>query len=139
GIVDETQILTNSADKQESSVVREFSNLIEIMKLQKIINLVSYQLIIHDLTADKPFRELSSKIKDLAEVDRRRILHAFKKKYAVREILSSFDPSVNELYDILKSMDYNADLIQDRLTADRLENSDFISVKFRSESPELSA
>ncbi|HTN21154.1 MAG TPA: hypothetical protein VL125_11790 [Pelobium sp.] len=139
GIVDETQILNNSADKQESSVVREFSNLIEIMKLEKIINLVSYQLIIHDLTAEKPFRELSPKIKDLAEVDRRKILNTFKKKFANRETLNSFDPEDKELYDILESMDYNSDFITENLNADRLENSDFISVKFVSENPELSA
>ncbi|HEU0126843.1 MAG TPA: hypothetical protein VFQ56_11080, partial [Flavobacterium sp.] len=139
GIVDETQILNNSADKQESSVVREFSNLIEIMKLEKIINLVSYQLIIHDLTAEKPFRELSPKIKDLAEVDRRKILNTFKKKFANRETLNSFDPEDKELYDLLESMDYNSDFITENLNADRLENSDFISVKFVSENPELSA
>src|SRR5690606_26990538 len=97
GIVDETQILNNSADKQESSVVREFSNLIEIMKLEKIINLVSYQLIIHDLTAEKPFRDLSPKIKDLADVDRRKILNTFKRKYANRETLNSFNPDDKEL------------------------------------------
>ncbi len=139
GIVDETQILANSADKQESSVIREFSNLIEIMKLQKIINLVSYQLIIHDLTVDKPFRELSSTIKDLSEVDRRKILNNFKRKFANKETLNNFNESDKELVDILKSMDYGSDFIQDHLTAERLENSDFISVKFSSENPELSA
>ncbi len=139
GIVDETNILNNSADKQESSVIREFSNLTEIMKLEKILNLVSYQLIIHDLTATKPFRELSPKIKDLAEVDRRKILNTFKRKYVNRETLNSFNPEDKELYEILESMDYNSDFILENLNADRLENSDFISVKFVSESPELSA
>ena len=85
GIVDETQVLSNTADKQESSVIREFSNLIEIMKLQKIVNMVSYQLMIHDLTSEKPFREWSSKIKDLSEIDRRKNLNAFKKKFSFRE------------------------------------------------------
>nr|WP_294893879.1 lipopolysaccharide biosynthesis protein [uncultured Pedobacter sp.] len=139
GIVDETQILNNSADKTETSVVREFSNLIEIMKLEKITNLVSYQLMIHDLTADKPFRELSPKIKDLAEVDRRKILNTFKRKYANRETLNSFNPEDKELYDLMESMDYNSDFITENLNADRLENSDFISVKFVSENADLSA
>ncbi|WP_442795840.1 exopolysaccharide transport family protein [Pelobium manganitolerans] len=139
GIVDETQILTNAADKQESSVVREFSNLIEIMKLEKIINLVSYQLIIHDLTAEKPFRDLSPKIKDLAEVERRKILNSFRKKYANRETLNAFNPDDKQLVEILESMDYNSDFISKNLTAERLENSDFISVRFVSENPDLSA
>ena len=56
GIVDETQDLVTNVDKQESSINREFSNLIEITRLQKILDLVSYQLILHDLTDAKPFR-----------------------------------------------------------------------------------
>ena len=40
GIVDETQVLANNTDKQETSVIREFINLIEIMKLEKITNMV---------------------------------------------------------------------------------------------------
>ena len=91
GIVDETQVLANNTDKQETSVIREFSNLIEIMKLEKITNMVSYQLIIHDLTAEKPFREWNNKIKDLSEIERRRILNAFKKKFSFRESLNRFN------------------------------------------------
>src|SRR6476659_7561012 len=81
GIVDETQNLGSTVDKQEASINREFSNLIEIMQLQKIINLTSYQLIIHDLTTDKPFRELTNEIKDLSDVERRQVLNTFKRKY----------------------------------------------------------
>ncbi len=139
GIVDETQILNNSADKQESSVVREFSNLIEIMKLEKITNLVSYQLMIHDFTAQKPFRELAPKIKDLSELDRRKILNTFKRKLIDRETLKSFNPEDKELFEILESMNYNSDFLTEHLNADRLDNSDFISVRFVSENPELSA
>ncbi|MBK0383668.1 lipopolysaccharide biosynthesis protein [Pedobacter sp. SD-b] len=139
GIVDETQVLSNTADKQEGSVIREFSNLIEIMKLQKIVNMVSYQLIIHDLTSDKPFREWSGKIKDLSEVDRRKLLNSFKRKFSLREPINRFNDDNKNLYDVLKSMNYTSEDILDNLSADRLENSDFISVKYTSETPELSA
>ena len=139
GIVDETQILSNTADKQESSVIREFSNLIEIMKLQKIVNLVSYQLMIHDLTSEKPFREWSSKIKDLSEVDRRKLLNNYKRKFSNRETINRFNPEDKELYVILESMDYTSEKILDNFSADRLETSDFISVRYTSENPDLSA
>jgi uncharacterized protein involved in exopolysaccharide biosynthesis len=139
GIVDETQVLQNTTDKQETTVIREFSNLIEIMKLEKITNMVSYQLIIHDLTAEKPFREWNNKIKDLSEIDRRRILNSFKKKFSFRESLNRFNTEDKELYDILESMHYTSAEILDNFSADRLETSDFISVRFVSENPELSA
>ncbi len=139
GIVDETQVLSNTADKQESSVIREFSNLIEIMKLQKIVNMVSYQLMIHDLTSDKPFREWSNKIKDLSEVERRKLLNSYKRKFSNRETINRFDLEDKELYDMMESMDYTSEKVLDNLTADRLESSDFISVRYTSENPELSA
>lgn len=139
GIVDETQNLVSNIDKQEASINREFSNLIEIMKLQKIINLVSYQLIIHDLSTDKPFREISTKIKELSEIERRKALNAFKRKYTYRETLNQFNEDDRNLYDLLSSMGYNQDFIAGNIYTDRLEISDFISVKFTSENPELSA
>jgi succinoglycan biosynthesis transport protein ExoP len=139
GIVDETQVLSNTADKQESSVIREFSNLIEIMKLQKIVNMVSYQLMIHDLTSEKPFREWSSKIKDLSEVERRKLLNSYQRKFANRETINRFNAEDKELYDMMESMDYTSEKILDNFTADRLETSDFISVRYTSENPDLSA
>src|SRR6187431_2242024 len=52
GIVDETQKVLNLESNilQESQVNQEFSNLIEMMKLKKILDQVSYKLIIHDLS-----------------------------------------------------------------------------------------
>lgn len=139
GIVDETQNLVNTSDKGEPSINRQFSNFIEIMKLQKIINLVSYQLMIHDLTSDKPFRELSNKIKDLSDIDRRKALQLFKAKYAKKEALDQFSPEDRELTALIKSMGYDEDFIVNNLDAERVEVSDFISLKFTSEDPDLSA
>ncbi|MBU1761883.1 MAG: lipopolysaccharide biosynthesis protein [Bacteroidetes bacterium] len=139
GIVDETQSLASLFDKQESKINREFSNLIEIIKLQKIINLTSYQLIIHDLTTDKPFRELSSEIKDLSDIERRNVLNIFKRKYANREQLNQFNEEDKLLNRILDSMGYGENYVGNNLDVDRLEISDYLSVRFTSEDPELSA
>ena len=139
GIVDETQDLVTTVDKQESSINREFSNLIEITKLQKILDLVSYQLILHDLTDAKPFRELSQAIKDLPEIEKRKALNAFRKKYTYKETLNQFNEEDRKLFDLINSMGYNKDFIRDNISSERLEISDFISVKFTSEDRDLSA
>jgi succinoglycan biosynthesis transport protein ExoP len=139
GIVDETQNLVTTVDKGEASINREFSNLIEIMKLQKIINLTSYQLIIHDLTTDKPFRELSSEIKDLSDVERRKLLNAYKRKFANREPLNQFTDEDKQLNRILNSMGYGENYVGNNLDVDRLQISDFLSVRFTSEDPLLSS
>ena len=139
GIVDETQDLITTVDKQESSINREFSNLIEITKLQKILDLVSYQLILHDLTDAKPFRELSQAIKDLPEIEKRKALNAFRKKYTYKETLNQFNEEDRKLFDLINSMGYNKDFIRDNIISERLEISDFISIKFTSEDRDLSA
>jgi succinoglycan biosynthesis transport protein ExoP len=139
GIVDETQNLVSNVDKQESSINREFSNLIEVTKLQKILDLVSYQLIIHDLTDPKPFRELSQTIKDLPEIEKRKALNAYRKKYTYKETLNQFNEEDRNLFDLINSMGYNKDFIRDNISSERLEISDFISVKFTSENRDLSA
>src|SRR5690606_37685126 len=59
GIVDNTQqaVLTGgNSSKGWAEVNQEFSNLIEMMKLKKILDQVSYKLIIHDLSSENPFR-----------------------------------------------------------------------------------
>ncbi|MDA9555799.1 polyribonucleotide nucleotidyltransferase [Pelobium sp.] len=60
-------------------------------------------------------------------------------KYANKETLNQFNVEDRYLYDLLSSMGYNQDFITNNIYVDRLEISDFISVKFTSENPELSA
>ncbi|ADY51606.1 lipopolysaccharide biosynthesis protein [Pseudopedobacter saltans DSM 12145] len=142
GIVDETQqttFLTNSDSQKANQVTQEFSNLIEIMKMKKILDQVSYLLIIHDLTAEKPFRELSSTISKLSAGERKTIIETFKTKYAKTEGLNLWDKKQIELYDLLRSMNYDTDELKGKLRVYRQGDSDFINIEFDSESPELSA
>lgn len=142
GIVDETQqttFLTNSDSQKANQVSQEFSNLIEIMKMKKIIDQVSYLLIIHDLTEKKPFRELSSSISKLSAKERNTITEIYKAKYGKTEGLNLWDKQQIELYDLLRSMNYDADALKGKLRVYRQGDSDFINIEFDSESPELSA
>jgi succinoglycan biosynthesis transport protein ExoP len=59
GIVDESRHLLDAdpaGASKEQSIAHEFSNLIEIMKLKTLVNQVSYQLILHDLSNSVPFK-----------------------------------------------------------------------------------
>src|SRR5580658_2752299 len=69
GIVDASRHLLdkdNTPNAQQDEITREFSNLTEIIKLKKLIDNVSYQLIIHDLSSPKPFRKLNHQFKNLS-------------------------------------------------------------------------
>lgn len=142
GIVDETQqtaFLTSSDGQKANQVNQEFSNLIEIMKMKKIIDQVSYLLIIHDLTDEKPFREKSSKIKELSTEELNGVINTFKVKLERTEGLNLFDKKQIALYDILRSMKYDSESLRSKLKVYRQGDSDFINIEFDSESPELSA
>ena len=142
GIVDASRHLLDKDDNvnaQEQQVFREFSNLIAIMKLKKLINQVSYQLMIHDLSNPNPFRKFSKELTALHPYERDRALMVFKSKFQRMEPLSLYDKEEDKLNDILISMKYDERSIMKELTISRDEDSDFISVSFDSENPQLSA
>lgn len=142
GIVDASRHLLDKDDNvnaQEQQVFREFSNLIAIMKLKKLINQVSYQLMIHDLSNPAPFRKFSKELTGLHPYERDRALAIFKNKFQRAEPLSLYDKEEDKLNDILISMKYDERSIMKELTIARDEDSDFITVSFDSENPQLSA
>src|SRR5438045_9693664 len=49
GIMDNSGQLPGEGTKQESEINQEFNNLVQMMLLKKMVDQVSYQLIMHDL------------------------------------------------------------------------------------------
>lgn len=142
GIVDETQqtsFLSSSEGQKSTKISQEFSNLIEIMKMKKILDQVSYLLIIHDLTSDKPFREKSNRLKNLSDEEIQNALKIFKSKYNETEGLNLWDKEEISLYDILRSMRYDSESIKGGVRIYRQGDSDFINLEYNSENPDLSA
>jgi len=142
GIVDASRHLLdkdNTPGTQQDEINNEFSNLIEIIKLKKLIDNVSYQLIIHDLSSPAPFRQLNHQFKNLS---RPAIVHAlivYRYKLQNGEPLSLYNKDENGLNELLISMKYDERSIRKYLTVDREGESDFITLTFTSENPQLSA
>lgn len=142
GIVDQTQqaILTGeNTSKGWAEVNQEFSNLIEMMRLKKILDQVSYRLIIHDLSSNKPFRDVKSELKEIEESERKQMLATFKRQYLRSEGLNLWDKKQNQLHSVLSSFDYDSESLKNQLRISRAGDSDFINVEFDSENPQLSA
>ncbi|HVW97015.1 MAG TPA: AAA family ATPase [Mucilaginibacter sp.] len=142
GIVDASSHLLdkdNNPNAQSDQINREFSNLIEIIKLKKLIDQVSYQLIIHDLTSSTPFRHLNHDFKDLSQAAIDHALVVFRAKLVNGEPLSLYNKDENGLNELLISMHYDERSIRKYLDVNRDEESDFISISFTSENPQLSA
>lgn len=142
GIVDaSTHLLDkdNNPNAQADQINREFSNLMEIIKLKRLIDQVSYQLIIHDLSSNTPFRKLNHDFKGLSPAAIQHALVVYKAKLLNGEPLSLYNKDENGLNQLLISMHYDERSLRKYLEIVRDEESDFISVSFTSENPQLSA
>ncbi|MBK0378795.1 exopolysaccharide transport family protein [Mucilaginibacter segetis] len=142
GIVDESRHLLDKDPTgiiQDQQIDHEFSNLIEIMKLKKLINQVSYQLILHDLTSPVPFKPHSKLFETMNQAAKKHAVDVFTYKFNHLEALDYYNEDENGLNELLRSMDYDERELRKDLTIYRDESSDFITVTYESQNPQLSA
>lgn len=118
----------------------KFSNLIQDMTSEIVVSMLSYNLMLHDLTNKPPFRKLSPEATSILLTNgKKETIDILKKKISAIELLSNYDPKEKQLLNMLASMGY-ANWILDRgLKVNRVEQSDFVSVQYLSEDPFLSA
>lgn len=140
GIVDETQQMSFSeaGGLQESRINQKFTNMVQLMQSKSMLDLVSYKLIIHDLTSP-PYREPSELLKTLNIEARKHALSVFRDKYRKKEGLNLRDPDQLGLHNILATMGYDDNSLRGELIIYRAGTTDFIFIDFDSENPELSA
>lgn len=142
GIVDQSRHLLDadpSGAAKEQSIAHEFSNLIEIMKLKTLINQVSYQLILHDLTESVPFKPHSKLFLSMNGAAREHAVQLFTDKFNSRQPLSYYNEDEEGLNELLRSMKYDERSLRKDLYINRDEDSDFITVSYESNNPQLSA
>ena len=141
GLVDKTQqTLTNSNPAVgQAEISQDFDNLIEILKSKRIMQLVSYQLMIHDLTSPQPYRKPSKLLLQLNKQAREHALAVYTANYRGRKQLSLFDPDQKGLNSLIISMKYDDESLIKNLTIYRAESSDFINIEYTDDEPYLTA
>jgi succinoglycan biosynthesis transport protein ExoP len=141
GIVDESQqqsVLIQAITNRDQ-VAQKFSNLVEIMKMNRVLNQVAYQLILHDLTTVQRFKPESKLLIELNAAARKHAIQVYTEKYNTAEALTLSNADQSGLYRVLTSMGYDPDALRNKLQIFRSGESDYIVVQFESESPEESA
>ncbi|MFD1257364.1 exopolysaccharide transport family protein [Mucilaginibacter terrae] len=141
GIVDQTQKTLNpeAGFLQDAQVSQEFGNLMAMMRSKNILDQLSYQLIIHDLSSKTPFRKPSKTFLSLNKEAKAHALKSYNEFYKKRQPLSLYNPDQRGLHDLLVSMRYDDQSLLQKLTIYRDGNSDFLFVQFESEDPNMSA
>jgi uncharacterized protein involved in exopolysaccharide biosynthesis/Mrp family chromosome partitioning ATPase len=120
----------------------KFQNAIENIQSPKVLNLLSYKLLLHDLVMSPPFRSPGSLFRtgngDSAGLIRTYTSILVKKLDSVKAL----SPTVSIERDLIKLIGlYRYDIlsIQRGLTVNRFQKSDYINLVYVSENPALSA
>jgi len=140
GLVDETQhtVSVGGITFQESQINQQFTNVIEMMKLRKVIDKISYLLCIHDFSQPEPFKKPSKLVKKMSQQEKEASIRFFKDKYNKEESLNLYNKIDVEQQKILESMKYDNVSINSALNISRKSNSDYIQIEFSSENADLS-
>jgi capsular polysaccharide biosynthesis protein len=141
GILDPSKKLVSSGTTDFFAVSQQFSGIIEKLKAKKILDLLSYHLMIHDLQNSKrPFRNYSKQLDSLNQEQKVDLLNIIKARLTKKSILTLADNNGKyRLYDIVNTMGYGDEDLADKIDISHVENSDFIDISFVSENAELSA
>jgi succinoglycan biosynthesis transport protein ExoP len=141
GLLDPSKKILNDQNVDFFKISQQFSNIMEKMKMKKIINILSYKLILHDLEQPKnAFRIYSKTVDSLSKDEKQKIINLFKDKLLNRAILTLADNKGKyKLLDIVESMGYSEYLLSKTLDISHTDNSDYITVNYVSENPDLSA
>jgi len=118
----------------------KFNNLIETMKSELILSLVSYRLITHDLTDPFPFRKFSKGNKPiLTPQEIEECVTICTEKLEKMELLSSFDPRERKILNLLASYGFSNWQILPDLSVTRVKDTDYLKLQFTSEDQMMSA
>lgn len=143
GIVDQSKqvVVGSNQNADYFKVNQQFANIIERMKMQRIMSILSYHLILHDLETPKTaFKPYSKIIDSLGSANLQEVIGIYREKLLKKEVLAVGDNHNKfKLYDIVSSMGYDGESIQKKLNIYRPDNSDFINVYFASVNPQLSS
>jgi succinoglycan biosynthesis transport protein ExoP len=142
GLVDKTdQVVTREKDEQDQQIARKFESLIQVMRLKRTLDQVSYRLILNDLKGlkDSTWREPVRALEEMNKADKAKAITLISRKYQKREELFLSKPDEKRLNDIIVEMRYGANTLREKLTIYRTGVSDYIDIQYEAEHPDLSA
>lgn len=113
----------------------KFDNLIQTMKSERVISMVSYNLELNDLESTYPFRPDP----EGEYLEEEIMLKVLDEHISAMEMLDPTDPEENLIFERIKAKNYHPWMLIGNLSVRRVKNTDFISVQYSSENPDLSA
>jgi len=139
GITDDITFNVDDNESRKPHIVsNRFSNLIEIIKSKTVINMVSYRLMLNDLT-DIPFKSGGELFADISEEGKKKAGAIFKQKLDSIQTLSPSDVTEHRMIKLIEEREYDRISVLKKLKVFRIDVSDYIMIIYESEDPNLSA
>lgn len=141
--IDRVKIAEGSPVADLFAADTKFENVIETFKSPRVIGMISYRLLLHDLeNPGGAWHKLSedeknSKIYKSLNTDT--IINVLNNKIEANELLRSDLPRERDIIEYLKLYKYDYFSILDHLFINRVSTTDFLDIVYRAENPYLSA
>lgn len=135
---DPIKLINENADyfSQET----KFNNVVVTFSSPAVINLLSYNLILHDLK-QPPFIPLTKEDekKAFVNISKDEAVKAFQSKLDSMQMLSLSSPLDKKLLNILSVYHYDYGTVTSNLSVSRYQRSDYLNISYVSKDPSLSA
>ncbi|MCV9389470.1 hypothetical protein [Reichenbachiella ulvae] len=142
-ISQEVNITSERFSPYDSEV--KFNNLIETMKSSRVLSLLSYNLIIHDLEVDGKSKFTKLNIEDeediafLNSIDKGKLIGLYHQKLDSMLILNTLIPEEKEAQKLMELYEYDFETLKENINVGRVKSTDYVSIDAYTENPLLSA
>lgn len=120
----------------------KFNNVIVTCTSPSVLSLLSYKLILHDLTEPVPFRNNRDKISQFphfGDMNLEKATDLFRDKLESMSMLTSFNHDEKKLLELLNFFGYDHNSLANSINVYRLQRTDYFQIDCVSENPNLSA
>lgn len=141
--IDRVKIAEGSPVADLYAADTKFDNVIETFKSPRVIGMISYRLMLHDLenpgVAWKKLSEKEKESKEYKSVKIDTVIKVLSRKVNDNEMLRSDLPEERRILEFLKVYHYDYNSLLENLFIDRVNKTDFLDIVYRSENPYESA
>ncbi len=141
--IDRVKIAEGSPVADLYAADTKFDNVIETFKSPRVIGMISYKLLLHDLESPgSAWHQLSEKDKQnkiLKSISVDTVMKVLNDRVASNELLRSDIPRERKIMEYLKLYHYDYYSLLENLFIVRVDKTDYLNIVYRSENPNLSA
>ena len=139
-VPDEIKVSDNNFSIMDAEI--RFNNAINTWTSPSVVSLLSYELILHDLTSQTPFRRLTTAQMQSGfykSINKEKAKEVFQNRLESMSVLTSFKPEEKDLLEFLNMYGYGYKSLIQNFQIYQVQRTDYIQIDCLTENPELSA